>query len=327
MLMIVDGNNMAYRALYKFTLSHEGQDTSIVYGTLRMMTSLIKKFKPDAVMFCYDGGVPAFRREILPEYKAHRKRNPNVDWEGMHWQMDVLNNQALPVHGILSVKMKDVEADDLIAQAAAMSVQPVLIITGDRDLVQCVSDNVTVHDPSHAGNDKTYTPDTVVDLTGVSEDKQVLYKLFCGDKSDGIKGVYMIGPKTALRMINEMSKLRSVEDMYLYDTWLEELDNLTLTGTQKTNFRQSPAELWKASYEVMNLAIDRVGARRSILEAVKGWKRASKRELLRIYIANGFASFIEGGIADGFSFLGKPEFRTDIRTPIPYCVERVTVNG
>ncbi len=200
MLLVVDGNNMAYRALHAMSLtSPDGYDVSIIYGTLRMLSTLMNKFHPSAILVAYDNGIPAYRRELLPEYKMHRIKDSRMDWDGVYAQIDELNYTALPILGIATTSQYCVEADDLMYWASRLSVEDdVVIVTTDADMNQAICDSVSVWNTYH---EIMHTCDNFDEYP---LEWHLVYKALCGDSSDGIPGVKGIGPKSALAVIDAM---------------------------------------------------------------------------------------------------------------------------
>jgi 5'-3' exonuclease len=306
MLLIVDGNNMAHRALHTVSLSHRGVDTSVTYGTLLMLSALLKKFRPASVAFCFDGGTPEFRKELLPEYKANREKdNPGtVDWDDFHRQVDELCYYALPIHGVMTLREKDVEADDLMAQAAYLSEEEVVIVTTDADLLQCVGEGASVY---HPFRDETYTVDNLYSTTGIPQYFHLLYKMLCGDTSDGICGVQYVGEKTAKNVICwVIDNLDEVLDPYQYVTLCQVLEDLPLNSRQRRAFLDLGEEKWNAMYDVMDLMIDRCNARYTI--QVTEWMPADTEKVRDYYFKNGFMSLLEERADRLYQHLVEPVF-------------------
>jgi len=312
MILILDANNMAYRALYSFHLSFHGVDTSITYGSLKMVTALLRKFQPTSIIACFDGGTPPFRKELVPEYKAHRSHNSEErDWEDVYRQIDELCYYALPLHGIMTLRAKDVEADDLMAQAAYLSEEKCCIVTTDDDLLQCVDEQTVVYNPS---KDEVYTDQNIQEKTGIPEDLHLFYKMLCGDSSDNISGISGIGPKTAQKMIEYLCTTLDDEDPYDYSYMMSILDDLPLNSRQTTNFKGLGKKGWYALHDVMDLLFDRVGARRIVLQT--DWMPAQEKEIQKYYLSRGFMSLLEERGDRLFCSLQKPQFRENERTPI-----------
>ncbi len=304
MMLIIDGNNACYRALYTMSLSHRGKDTSVSFGVINMLRGLIKTYKPSSVVVAFDGGTPQFRKELLPQYKAHRKKDDNIDWDDVHRQMDFLASYALPIHGVQVLKMPGVEADDLMAQAAILaSHEKPYIVTTDDDLLQCVSDKVSVLSPI---KNKLYTEDNFEEEFGFKQEYYITYKLLVGDGSDNVPGVNGIGNKTATRIAKALQK-DSADPL--------DIDKL-LECTAKVSNQKQLSNLvssidngnLETLYEAIDLSLDRCDIRGSILKA--GWSKAIDHAIKSLYMQNGMVSLLEGEIVRIFTKLVKA----------PYCI-------
>ena len=312
MILILDANNMAYRALYSVQLSFRGVDTSITYGSLLMTTALLRKFQPSSIIACFDGGSPPFRKELFPEYKAHRTHNSDErDWEDVYRQIDELCYYAFPIHGIMTLRAKDIEADDLMAQAAYLSEEKCCIVTTDDDLLQCVDEQTVVYNPT---KDEMYTYQNIQEKTNVPVDCQLLYKMLCGDSSDNIPGVTSIGPKTATKVIEYLCTIPDDEDFYAYSYLESILEDLPLNTRQVASFKELGEERWNALHDVMDLLFDRTGARRVVLQTE--WMPSDPEKIRRYYLSHGFMSLLEERTDRIYSSLQKPQFRENERTPI-----------
>ena len=310
MILILDANNMAYRALYSFHLSFHGVDTSITYGSLKMVTALMRKFQPSSIIACFDGGTPPFRKELFPEYKAHRIHNSEErDWKDVYRQIDELCYYAYPLHGIMTLRAKDVEADDLIAQAAYLSKGECCIVTTDDDLLQCIEFNTIVYNPAR---DQVYSVKNMHETTGVGYGYWLLYKMLLGDNSDNISGVPFIGEKTAKRVIAAMYE-QPLMDPYAYQDVCRIAD-AHLNKRQKESLTKLGQEGWNALFEAMDLLIDRTDSRRIVLQTE--WMPAQEKEIRRYYLSRGFMSLLEERADRLFCSLQKPQFRENERTPV-----------
>lgn len=139
-ILLFDANNLAYRCRYAYDLSHNGEDVSVLFGFLKVLSSTIRKFGDvKVVVACWDGGVPAYRKEAQPEYKASRDHSDDETYRDFVRQVRILHN-FLPKLGVSSVRKRNCEADDLIAKAAKVFHGDYLkiIVSSDKDLLQCV---------------------------------------------------------------------------------------------------------------------------------------------------------------------------------------------
>jgi len=310
-VLIIDGNNTAYRALHTVQLSHHGKDTSILFGVMRMIYTMIKKWHPRSVIVCFDGGTPPYRKRLVPTYKAHRTKDESVDWGTVYGQMDELCDMILPIHGILTIRRKYCEADDLMYHAAKMVQDRPYIVTTDADLLQAVDLRVCVINPSTG---KVFSADTFRRFTGLNWGAYLPYKVLFGDSSDGIPGVRWIGKKTAIKLVNFWI---NVSPSYDYDELCLDIDNFgILNKRQLESLLSFGSERYCDAYNCMDLSIDRCGAHYSILDAQ--WNEADYDGIRRILLANGFSSLLEQGAeyTGSFSRLERPEFDNTVRHPV-----------
>lgn len=231
-VILVDGNNLAHRCKHTYKLSYQGSDTSIPYGVLRSLSTLYHKFNPYRIIVCFDQGFPARRRELVPSYKISRHNGDNPeDYAATREQIANLYDW-LPRFGIFTSRLENYEADDLIAQYSRylpglfnQDRQRVLIISGDKDLYQLVSDRVDVCDPMKTN--KLITLENFKEVTGVASESYLLYRALMGDSSDEVPGVYGIGEVKAARIVEKYPTLnalrlgilkRSVPDLNSFET-------------------------------------------------------------------------------------------------------------
>lgn len=315
MMLVVDGNNLAYRALHKYSLSNRGKDVSVTYGCLHMMYALVKKFKPSSIVVCWDDGVPAYRRERILSYKAERKKDDSRDWDDVYRQMDELHIVAFPLHGILSVKMHGAEADDIMYHATLMAREDCVVVTTDDDLLQAVREYVSVYSPI---KDILYTCDNFKDLVGVDVSQYVAYKSLVGDSSDNVPGVRGIGPKTAVKLFSEFGSISRII-------------NEAVAGNSKipTHIAQALVEYGFEglcdSYVVLGLWYDRLGVRQLLLNA--RYESANISKLKRYLMRNAFVSLMDTDYYKMYSNLERPQFdATGLRLPVHvYVSERRSV--
>lgn len=301
MYLIVDGTNLAHRARHAYQLTFHGRDTSVTYGVIRMLMAMIKSHRPTSVIFCWDGGTPGFRKRLIPQYKAGRKqiRDNDPDW-GMFLSQLAELEEILPYTGVLQVRRKGIEADDLIAQAAQLSMEDNLIISTDEDLLQCVSESTSVVRPTK-GKDVLYTVDNFEELVGIPLFQFVAYKVLMGDSSDNIDGVRGVGPKTALKILLNQGKVPQS------------------TQTRMNAFIENGS--YNNSYTTMDLSNDLAGARYVLYNAE--WQSYSKKVVYKWCMERGFTSIIEAApLGSLFGKLKKPEFTNIMAMPMIWDYER-----
>jgi DNA polymerase-1 len=306
MILIVDGNNMAHRARHAYQLSYLGKDTGVMYGVMRMLMTLLGKYRPSGVIFCWDGGRPAFRKRLVPAYKAGRSKADDPTWAAFILQLNELE-KMLPHTGVLQVKRVGIEADDLMAHASVMVEDEAVIVSSDDDLMQCIMDGVSVLKPGK--KNVMYTEELYLEKYGFHPVWHVLYKVLQGDGSDNIPGVPGIGPKTAMKLCQVGGKgILSACPRHLIGN-LEE-------------FIQSGA--YNAAYTVIDLKDDMAGARFTLVRALENWRRYSKRRIYDWCFSNGFASILESGsLGVTFGSLRAPVFDVEgMRCPVIWDAER-----
>lgn len=200
LLMLIDGNNIALRAWSSHkSLSHNGVETGMLYGTISAVRRLVQMYDPTHILWCWDSGKSAYRTEIFPEYKSNRESTGHGSRDSDIAMVD----EFLSVAGIITLRHDNTEADDLIASAAlqlAGPETPVVIVSGDHDLQQLLSDQVTIHSPNKGGElltaRKMRAQYGVEDLTRLAD----LWSIM-GDTGDGIPGVRGLGPKKSLAIM------------------------------------------------------------------------------------------------------------------------------
>ncbi len=209
-LYVVDGSSYIYRAFYAIRnlSTSQGFPTNAIYGFTQMLKKLIEDEDPDliAVMFdAHDADERTFRKELYPEYKANRSAMPDDLRVQLPYFRKVVEALNIPI-----MEQASVEADDLIATATVKAREmglPVCIISADKDLMQLLSDDVTMYDTMR---DKRYTPEDVLERFQVAPE-QVKYVLaLAGDSSDNIPGVPGVGEKTGGKLIAEFGDLETV---------------------------------------------------------------------------------------------------------------------
>jgi len=264
-LILVDGSSYLYRAFYAppHLTNSKGEPTGAVYGVINMLRSLLNKFDPSHIAVVFDAKGKTFRHDMYPEYKANRPSMP-----------DDLRSQIEPIHQIITamglpiVMISGVEADDVIgtlAVEAEAAGKQVLISTGDKDMAQLVSPNITL---INTMTDTVMGPEEVVEKFGVKPEQIIDYLALMGDTSDNIPGVPKCGPKTAVKWLD---KYQSIENL------LANSDDIG--GKVGENLRASKEQL-PLSYQLatINLAVVH-GA--SIEQLIK--KPEDKDELVRLY--------------------------------------------
>ncbi|MCG5433466.1 DNA polymerase I [Mycobacterium sp. MYCO198283] len=214
-LLLLDGNSLAFRAFYALPAENfktqGGLHTNAVYGFTAMLINLLRDETPTHVAAAFDVSRQTFRAERYPEYKANRSSTPD-EFRG---QIEI-TKEVLAALGITVLAEAGFEADDIIAtlatQAAAEGFR-VLVVTGDRDSLQLVTDDVTVLYPRKGVSDLTrFTPDAVQEKYGLTPAQYPDFAALRGDPSDNLPGIPGVGEKTAAKWIVEYGSLQGLVD-------------------------------------------------------------------------------------------------------------------
>jgi DNA polymerase I len=210
-LFLIDGNSLAYRAFFALPESiatADGRPTNAIYGFASMMAKVLIEHRPAAVIVAWDAGMSGREIDYEP-YKAQRKPRPDLlseQWPHL-WPL-------AEAFGFRNVKCEGWEADDVIAALSRQASEegiPVMIVSGDRDVYQLVSDGVRVMTTSRGVTEtKVYDRDEVVERYGVPPELVPDLIGLKGDTSDNIPGVPGIGDKTAAQLLQEFGSLEAV---------------------------------------------------------------------------------------------------------------------
>lgn len=206
-LYLVDVSSMFFRAFYAVRMlsNSKGLPTNAIYGFMSMSIKLLKDIKPDYLVYCYDQPKPSFRKELYPEYKANRSETP----EELIPQIPYIK-KLTELMGIPGIGKENYEADDVIGSLAQYGVKnklEVVIVSGDKDFAQLVSDKVTMFDTM---KDLHYTEEAVFEKWGVRPSQFLDYLAITGDSSDNIPGVKGIGPKGAQKLLEQFGSLDGI---------------------------------------------------------------------------------------------------------------------
>ncbi|CAH0266692.1 DNA polymerase I [Erwinia aphidicola] len=247
-LILVDGSSYLYRAYHAFPplTNSAGEPTGAMYGVLNMLRSLLLQYKPSHVAVVFDAKGKTFRDELFEAYKSHRPPMP-----------DDLRAQIEPLHtmvkamGLPLLAISGVEADDVIgtlALAAEKMGKPVLISTGDKDMAQLVSPNITL---INTMNNAILGPDEVEEKYGIPPSLIIDFLALMGDSSDNIPGVAGVGEKTAQALLQGLGGVKDI-----YDN-LDKVAALTFRGakTMAAKLEQNK-EMAFLSYQLATIKTD-----------------------------------------------------------------------
>jgi len=226
MVIVLDSASLYYRAFHALPESMtapDGHPNNAIRGFLGTLTRLVRQHACGSVIAAWDEDWrPQWRVDLVPTYKLHRVAvDPTGDSQGDESEAaepESLGPQAQAIANLMSAAGIPVlgaagfEADDIAATVAHQ--MPCIVVTGDRDLVQVVSDSVRVHLTVNGGMEKwpLLDPAAVTSRFGVRPDQYVDLAALRGDPSDGLPGVAGIGPKTAVALLNEWEGLEQILD-------------------------------------------------------------------------------------------------------------------
>lgn len=213
-LMVIDGHSLAFRAFYALPVdsfvNREGQHTNAIHGFIAMLINLLQNEKPTHLAVAFDISRYSFRTREYPEYKGTRAETP-PEFVG---QIPLLE-EALKAMGITTITKEDFEADDILATLASQGAEQgfhVYVVSGDRDSIQLVNENVTLLYPNARGVSelKRYDPAAVVERYGVRPEQYPDIAALVGEASDNLVGVDKVGEKTAVKWVLEYGGLEQI---------------------------------------------------------------------------------------------------------------------
>ncbi|CVA13646.1 DNA polymerase I [Serratia marcescens] len=247
-LILVDGSSYLYRAYHAFPplTNSAGEPTGAMYGVLNMLRSLLLQYQPSHVAVVFDAKGKTFRDDLFAEYKSHRPPMP----DDLRAQIEPLHNMVKAM-GLPLLVTPGVEADDVIgtlALEAEKAGHAVLISTGDKDMAQLVTPNVTL---INTMNNTILGPQEVCDKYGIPPELIIDFLALMGDSSDNIPGVPGVGEKTAQALLQGIGGLDA-----LYGN-LENIATLSFRGakTMAAKLEQNK-EVAYLSYKLATIKTD-----------------------------------------------------------------------
>jgi DNA polymerase-1 len=213
-LLLIDGNSLAYRAFHALPdtiATDQGFPTNALYGLAAMMMKMLGEERPGRVVVAWDPPGRTFRHEQEPTYKANRSATPDLLREqSAHFR------PLMEAFGFVNTELAGYEADDVLgtlARRAEEAGEDVVILTGDRDAFQLVSDRVKVMATGRGVTDTTlYTPEAVVERYGIGPELMIDFRGMVGDPSDNLPGVPGIGEKGASQLLQRYGSLDAILD-------------------------------------------------------------------------------------------------------------------
>ena len=212
-LLIIDGSSLLYRAFYAIPslTDSQGRPTNAVYGFLNMLLKLYEQLEPHYVAVAFDKDKHTFRNDLYDGYKATRKPAP----DDLRPQFPLIR-EVLECLGIHVLELEGYEGDDIIGTVARQMEAKdfhIDIVTGDRDALQLVDENVTVHlTKKGITNMLAVTPDVMEAEYGYAPSQVVDMKALMGDTADNIPGVPGVGEKTAAKLIAQFQHVETLYD-------------------------------------------------------------------------------------------------------------------
>ena len=212
-LYLIDGSALAYRSYFAFVrnplINSKGENTSAVFAFTRSLLKILDEEKPDYMAVVFDTPEPTFRHEEYAEYKAQRPRMPDEMADQLPRIKEVIRALNIPI-----VELPGYEADDVIATLAKRAAEQgldVTIVTGDKDLVQLVTDRIRIYNPKPGGKEpEVITVETAPEKLGVRPEQIPDYLGLAGDSVDNIPGVKGIGPKGAVDLLKTFGSLEKI---------------------------------------------------------------------------------------------------------------------
>lgn len=195
--LVIDGMNLAYMAYYAYSkLSVKGVSTSILYGMPQMIANVLKRYKADKVIVCWDGKKHPARIAATPGYKLHREKSRTDKVARKKFLKEIMRTRFL-LHrmGITQAWDEDVEGDDMIYLVTKLyqKAYRVIIVSGDKDFNQLINFDVNIYNPRNQNIEAVFA----FAAKGMEIPQYVDYLCLVGDHSDDIKGVQGIGPARA----------------------------------------------------------------------------------------------------------------------------------
>lgn len=282
-LILIDGSSYLFRAFHALPplKTSRGQDTGAIKGVIAMIRSLAKEYPDSPIAVVFDAKGSTFRNDIYSEYKANRPPMP-----------DELRTQIEPIHHIIRAMglpllvVPGVEADDVIGTLALQATERernTLVSTGDKDLAQLVSDHVTL---INTMTNERLDHDGVVAKFGLPPSRIIDFLALTGDKVDNIPGVPGVGPKTALKWLNEYDSVEGV------------ITNADAIGGKVGEKLRANIEQLKLSYELATVKLD-VTLEFDLQELVP--TDPDNEQLLALFTELEFRGWIDELEADGVS--------------------------
>lgn len=208
-LLLIDGNNLFHRAYHAMPplTDKTGENANAVYGFSNMLAKAVAELQPDYIACAFDTAAPTFRHVEFEKYKAQRPPAP----PDLYPQLPKVKG-VLSAYGIPYFEKSGFEADDILATIAFKAkADEVVILSGDRDVLQLVDGFIKVQMPGwNLGSTTLFGADEVKEKYGITPEQMVDYKSLVGDPSDNVPGVSGIGPKNASSLLQKYGTIESI---------------------------------------------------------------------------------------------------------------------
>ncbi|MBN1756057.1 DNA polymerase I [bacterium] len=212
-IFLLDGTAFAYRAYFSMIrtplTNSKGQNVSAVYGTVNSILKLMRDENPEYIAIAFDTAKPTFRHKLYAEYKSTRAKMPEELGDQLPILKEVMSAMGVPV-----IEKEGLEADDLVAilarEAEEQNLEAILV-TNDKDFFQLINENIKILEPGRGQKpSKWWDLNNAKEKFGVPPHQIIDFMALMGDSSDNIPGVPGIGPKTALKLIQQFSSLDNI---------------------------------------------------------------------------------------------------------------------
>ncbi|WP_025114493.1 DNA polymerase I [Lysinibacillus fusiformis] len=298
-LLLLDGNSLAYRAFFALPLltNDSGIHTNAVYGFTTMLQRILEEEQPTQILVAFDAGKTTFRHETFTEYKGGRQKTPPELSEQFPYIRKLID-----AYGIKQYEQDLYEADDIIgtlAKEASSQDMDVIIVSGDRDLTQLATEQVTVYITKKGITEiERNTPAFIAEKYGLTPLQIIDMKGLMGDSSDNIPGVPGVGEKTAVKLLKEHG---SVEALY------EAMDTLKVSKMKEKLVANE--EQAKMSKKLATIFTD---APITISLTDLAYHGPNEEELINVWRELGFKSLLE-----------KSDFTVQEQEQTPFDFEQV----
>ncbi|MGI5063775.1 DNA polymerase I [Treponema denticola] len=211
-IYVLDAYGLIYRSYFAFIsrplTNSKGENVSAIFGFFKSLHSIFTEYNPKLFVTALDSLTPTFRHEMYKEYKATRDKTP----DDLHAQIDKIE-EILKTFKLPTVRCNGFEADDIIASIAALAEKEdreCVVISGDKDLMQLVSKNTTMLKPGKIKAWEGFDAENVKEEWGVYPAGMLDLLSLIGDSADNVPGIKGVGPKTAVKLLEEYKTLDGI---------------------------------------------------------------------------------------------------------------------